>query len=148
MKSLLTAFIALTLFISCKEKPTIENQTVIKPIDSLFKDYYTFKKRINPLEATKAGFREYNDQVANYISTPYQKDFLHEAIPGHHYQLSLQQENTNLPEFLHPKGMSVFVEGWALYAESLGKELTCNLIFARCIFWAKGMNKLISWCIH
>ncbi|WP_339729885.1 DUF885 domain-containing protein [Maribacter stanieri] len=49
--------------------------------------------------------------------------FLHEAIPGHHFQLSLQQENTNLPEFLHPESMGVFVEGWALYAESLGKEL-------------------------
>ncbi len=49
--------------------------------------------------------------------------FLHEAIPGHHYQLSLQQENDQLPEFLHPESMGVFVEGWALYAESLGKEL-------------------------
>jgi len=49
--------------------------------------------------------------------------FLHEAIPGHHYQLSLQQENTELPEFLHPESMGVFVEGWALYSESLGKEL-------------------------
>lgn len=49
--------------------------------------------------------------------------FLHEAIPGHHFQLSLQQENELLPEFLHPESMGVFVEGWALYAESLGKEL-------------------------
>ncbi len=49
--------------------------------------------------------------------------FLHEAIPGHHYQLSLQQENTALPEFLHPESLGVFVEGWALYAESLGTEL-------------------------
>ncbi len=49
--------------------------------------------------------------------------FLHEAIPGHHYQLSLQQENANLPSFLHTEGMGVFVEGWALYSESLGKEL-------------------------
>lgn len=49
--------------------------------------------------------------------------FLHEAVPGHHYQLSLQQENKNLPEFLHPESMGVFVEGWALYAESLGTEL-------------------------
>ncbi len=49
--------------------------------------------------------------------------FLHEAIPGHHYQLSLQQENQELPEFLHAEGMGVFVEGWALYAESLGREL-------------------------
>ncbi|RLD24328.1 MAG: DUF885 domain-containing protein [Bacteroidetes bacterium] len=49
--------------------------------------------------------------------------FLHEAIPGHHYQLSLQQENEDLPSFLHAEGMGVFVEGWALYAESLGVEL-------------------------
>lgn len=49
--------------------------------------------------------------------------FLHEAIPGHHYQLSLQQENRNLPTFQHAEGMGVFVEGWALYSESLGKEL-------------------------
>jgi len=49
--------------------------------------------------------------------------FLHEAIPGHHYQLSLQQENNALPAFLHPESLGVFVEGWALYAESLGKEL-------------------------
>ena len=49
--------------------------------------------------------------------------FLHEAIPGHHYQLSLQQENEELPAFLHPESLGVFVEGWALYAESLGKEL-------------------------
>lgn len=49
--------------------------------------------------------------------------FLHEAIPGHHYQLSLQQENNDLPSFLHPESMGVFVEGWALYTESLGKEL-------------------------
>lgn len=49
--------------------------------------------------------------------------FLHEAIPGHHYQLSLQQENKALPIFLHPESLGVFVEGWALYAESLGKEL-------------------------
>lgn len=49
--------------------------------------------------------------------------FLHEAIPGHHYQLSLQQENESLPGFLHTEGMGVYVEGWALYTESLGKEL-------------------------
>ena len=49
--------------------------------------------------------------------------FLHEAIPGHHYQLSLQQENEQLPAFLHPESLGVFVEGWALYAESLGREL-------------------------
>jgi uncharacterized protein (DUF885 family) len=49
--------------------------------------------------------------------------FLHEAIPGHHYQLSLQQENKDLPKIRQYASYSVFSEGWALYAESLGEEL-------------------------
>ncbi len=49
--------------------------------------------------------------------------FLHEAIPGHHYQISLQQENSELPDFRRTLWYSSFGEGWALYSESLGKEL-------------------------
>jgi uncharacterized protein (DUF885 family) len=62
-------------------------------------------------------------KVREYSVLQDEATFLHEAFPGHHYQFSLQRENTKLPMFRRVIDYSAFGEGWALYCESLGKEL-------------------------
>jgi uncharacterized protein (DUF885 family) len=59
---------------------------------------------------------------AKYPKKSMEALFLHEAIPGHHFQISIQQE-LDLPRYRKFNGNNAFVEGWGLYAESLGSEL-------------------------
>lgn len=113
-------------------KPQIEKLFDVKP-ETAFEVRQTEKFReasasaeYNPgsLDGTRPGiFYTPIPDATKYNVFSDEALFLHEAIPGHHYQISLQQEDTNLPEFRKTLWYSAYGEGWALYSESLGKEL-------------------------
>ena len=76
-------------------------------------------------DGTRAGifYTPIPDATKFNVTSGMESLFLHEAIPGHHYQISLQQENEKLPQFARILWYGAYGEGWALYCESLGKEL-------------------------
>jgi uncharacterized protein (DUF885 family) len=76
------------------------------------------------LEAGRAGWFEAN--TYDLPSRPkWEMETLafHESVPGHHFQIAIAQELEGLPEFRKHGGFTAFIEGWALYAESLGDEM-------------------------
>ena len=62
------------------------------------------------------------DATKYNVTNGFESLFLHEAIPGHHYQISLQQENTEIPKFMRFGWFGAYGEGWAHYTETLGPE--------------------------
>ena len=115
-----------------KMKPQINNLFDLKP-KTKFEVRRTEKFRENSasaeyspgsLDGTRPGvFYTPIPDATKYNTYTDESLFLHEAIPGHHYQISLAQENSLLPKFRKTLWYSGYGEGWALYCESLGKEL-------------------------
>ena len=62
------------------------------------------------------------DATKYNVTNGFESLFLHEAIPGHHFQVSLQQENTEIPKFMRFGWFGAYGEGWAHYTETLGPE--------------------------
>jgi uncharacterized protein (DUF885 family) len=129
-----------------KPEQVIENfnkiYAVVKPnVDKLFSLQPKTKFEVRRTEAFReaTASAEYMQGAADgsrpgvfYVPIPNVKEynvygdedlFLHEAIPGHHFQISLQQENEALPDFRKFNWFGAYGEGWALYTESMGKEL-------------------------
>lgn len=61
----------IVVFNSCKDISKQDKPIIQKPIADVFAEFYEFKKSINPIEATKAGYSKYNDTIADYISDDY-----------------------------------------------------------------------------
>jgi uncharacterized protein (DUF885 family) len=75
-------------------------------------------------DGSRPGIFYYNSyDLPSRVTWEMETLFLHEGEPGHHFQISLAQENERLPNFMRFGGNTAFQEGWALYAETLWREL-------------------------
>ncbi|MBL7851407.1 MAG: DUF885 domain-containing protein [Cyclobacteriaceae bacterium] len=96
----------------------------VRPIEKFREATSAAHYMVGTTDGSRPGIFYFPLRNVNEYSTMAMEDlFVHEAIPGHHYQIALKAENTDLPEFRRALSETVFSEGWGLYAESLGKEL-------------------------
>jgi uncharacterized protein (DUF885 family) len=98
----------------------------VRPLPTLGAARGTGYNQLGPADGHSPGVLYFNMSMLSTRPIPTLETLtLHEGIPGHHYQGSLAQENTALPDILRfgQDEFTAYAEGWALYAESLGPEL-------------------------
>lgn len=96
----------------------------VAPLPTLGDQRGTGYYRPGPPDGVSPGTLFFNMSMLNTRPIPTLETLtLHEGIPGHHFQISLVQENVTLPDILRFGATTAYSEGWGLYAESLGHEL-------------------------
>ncbi len=97
----------------------------VRPLPTLGDARGTGYYNLGPADGSAPGVLYFNMSMLSTRPIPTLETLtLHEGIPGHHFQGSLAQENTRLPDILRRGGgFTAYVEGWGLYSESLGKAL-------------------------
>ena len=97
----------------------------VRPVEA-YRERYAAEGSYNQgtPDGSRPGVFYYNTYDLPARTTPNEVTlYLHEGAPGHHFQISLAMENEALPNFMRFGGNTAFVEGWALYAETLGYEM-------------------------
>ncbi len=96
----------------------------VAPLPALGDQRGTGYYRAGPPDGMSPGILFFNMAMLDTRPIPTLETLtLHEGIPGHHYQVTLVNEDQKLPEALKRGGSTAYSEGWGLYAESLGREL-------------------------
>jgi uncharacterized protein (DUF885 family) len=96
----------------------------VRPLPALGDQRGTGYYRTGPADGSGPGILYFNMSMLTTRPIPTLETLtLHEGIPGHHFQLSLAQEDESLPDLLRFGRSTAFTEGWGLYAESLGRDL-------------------------
>jgi uncharacterized protein (DUF885 family) len=96
----------------------------VAPLPALGGQRGTGYYRAGPPDGVSPGILFFNMAMLDTRPIPTLETLtLHEGIPGHHYQVTLMNEDKTLPEALKRGGSTAYTEGWGLYAESLGREL-------------------------
>ncbi|MFC7500002.1 DUF885 domain-containing protein [Enterovirga sp. GCM10030262] len=96
----------------------------VRPLPAIGEQRGTGYYRSGPADASGPGILFFNMAMLDTRPIPTLETLtLHEGLPGHHFQLSLVQEDAGLPPLLRFGGSTAYTEGWGLYSESLGRDL-------------------------